>query len=103
MPADTHGPFPFGAARDLLGIARAMFRASSDETRRERLKTIGHQLRLALQLARDSGPGTMGRRAAWSHAEQATAALGDLVADGATVEPLVRAAAGRFSGSRSAR
>lgn len=102
MPADTHGPFPFGAARDLLGIARAMFRATSDDARRERLKTIGHQLRLALQLARNSGRGSMGRRAAWSHAEQATVALGELVADGTTVEPLVRAAAVKFSRARSA-
>jgi hypothetical protein len=51
-----------------------MYRASaSDETRRERLKTIGHQLRLALQLARDPVSGSMAPRAV---RERATGALG---------------------------
>jgi hypothetical protein len=94
MPCDNHGPFPFGAVSDLLGIARALYRASADDAaRRERLEVIGHQLKQALELARKSGAGTLGRRAAWNWAEQGTAGLGELVADGSTIEPLVRAAA----------
>lgn len=96
MPCDTHGPFPFGAVSDLLGIARALFRATADESRRERLVNIGREIRQALDMARRSGPGTLGRRAAWDRAERATAALGELVADGSTVAPLVRAAATRL-------
>ena len=94
MPCDNHGPFPLGAVSDLLGITRALYRASADDAaRRERLEAIGQQLKQALDLARKSGPGTLGRRAAWNWAEQGTAALGELVADGSTIEPLVRAAA----------
>lgn len=94
-PCDTHGPFPTGAVRDLLAITRALYRAAQDQPRRERLTGIGRLLREALDLAR-SGPGTLGRRAAWLKAEEATAALGELVRDGSTVEPLVRAAAARL-------
>lgn len=94
MPCDNHGPFPFGAVSDLLGITRALYRASAgDAARRERLEVIGQQLKQALELAKKSGAGTLGRRAAWNWAEQGTAALGELVADGSTIAPLVRAAA----------
>jgi hypothetical protein len=106
MPSDTHGPFPFGAVRDLLGIARALYRAADGEPRRQaEIQRIGAELREALDLARSSGAGTMGRRAAWAKAERATQALGALVADGCAVEPLVQATAmrlarGRRTGSR---
>jgi hypothetical protein len=96
MPADTHGPFPFGAVRDLLGITRALYRATRDSERQARLESIGRSLNQALELARRCGPGTLGRRAAWDWGERAAAELGQLVADGATVEPLVRAAATRL-------
>jgi hypothetical protein len=96
MPCDTHGPFPFGAVRDLLAIARSLYRATAEVRRRERLTDIGHDLRQALDLARRSGPGTLGRRAAWDRAERATASLGEFVADGSTVELLVIAAAARL-------
>lgn len=94
MPADTHGPFPFEPVRDLLGITRALYRAADGEPRRQaELQRIGLGLREALELARRSGEGTLGRRAAWTKAERATKALGALVADGCAVEPLVQATA----------
>jgi hypothetical protein len=94
MPSDTHGPFPFVAVRDLLGIARALYRAADGEPRRQaEIQRIGTELRDALALARRSGEGTMGRRAAWQKADRATRALGALVADGCAVEPLVQATA----------
>jgi len=104
MPADTHGPFPFEAVRDLLGIARALYRAADGEPQRQaELQRIGLGLREALELARSSGDGTMGRRAAWQKAERATRALGALVADGCTVEPLVQATAARLARGRRTR
>jgi hypothetical protein len=94
MPADTHGPFPFGPVRDLLGIARALYRAAEGEPRRQaQLQQIGLGLRQALDLARRTEEGTLGRRGAWQQAERATKALGELVADGCAVESLVRATA----------
>jgi hypothetical protein len=101
MPADTHGPFPFGAVQDLLAITRALYRASGDEPQRQaELQQIGRGLREALELAKRSGPGTMGRRAAWDWANKGTKALGELVADGTRVEPLVRAVAAKLKRSR---
>ena len=97
MPADTHGPFPFGAVRDLLGITRALYRAADGEPQRQaELHRIGRDLRDALELARRTEEGTLGRRGAWQRAERATKALGDLVADGCAVAPLVRATAARL-------
>jgi hypothetical protein len=77
-----------------------MFKAASDETRRERLKTIGHQLRLAPQLAHDSGPGYDGgavRRGATP--SRPPPLWVNTSPTGATVEPLVRAAAVKFGRS----
>lgn len=92
MPSDPHGQFPFGAVRDLLGIARALYRAADGDPRRQaEIQRIGTELRDALVLARRSREGTMGRRAAWIKSERATQTLGELVADGCAVEPLVRA------------
>jgi hypothetical protein len=88
--------------RDLLGITRALYRAelAADlplvETRCARLQEIGKQYRLALQLA-ESGAGTMGSRAAWTWAEKATAALGEVVASSAELALMVRASAVKLS------
>jgi hypothetical protein len=100
MPCDNHGPFPFGAVQDLLAITRALYRASPQTDRSRRLKRIGEALRASIDLARASGEGTLGRRAAWSKAEAATAELGELVADGVTVETLVVAAAAKIRRAR---
>ena len=88
-------PFPREAARDLLGITRALFRAErakpiADPSRLARLEDIGKRYRRALDMAGKYGPDTMGGRAAFSWAEQATALLGQYVAD---CEPIAVAVA----------
>jgi hypothetical protein len=44
-------PFPTEAARDVLGLLRAMYSAEEDPGRRRRLAEAGHQVRQALKLA----------------------------------------------------
>jgi hypothetical protein len=85
--------FPFEAVRDLLGIARAMWRAESDPVRRAALAEIGRALRDAGDKARQLPPASLGARAALRHAEEATKRLCDLVAGDAA--PIVLAAAAR--------
>lgn len=103
-PATPHGPFPRETVRDLLGITRALYRAElaarpphADRRRVEHLEAIGKQLRLALDLSGRCGAGTLGRRAAWSHAEQATAALGEYVSGALLIDDAVRATASRLT------
>lgn len=89
-------PFPLEATRDLLGIVRALYRAThpTEVIRRRHLARVGAELQEATALAAESALGTMGHRAAWARAEAATRALGELV-DGLTMAaPLVRAAQG---------
>lgn len=100
LPCDIHGAFPRETVRDLLGITRALYRAElaarpphADPRRIEHLEAIGKQLRLALDLATRCGPGPLGRRAAWSHAEPATAALGEYVSGALLLDDAVRATA----------
>lgn len=74
---------PLTVIRDLLGLARALYRAEHaklepDAGVLESLKTIGEHLNLALDLGR-SPPDTMGSRAAWGWAERAATALAALV------------------------
>lgn len=95
----TRDALPLGAVRDLLGIARALYRAelagAGDPVRLEELRRVGEHLKTALELATKVGPGTLGHSAAWSHAEQAVEALGALVADGTTVASTLPATAAR--------
>lgn len=93
-------PFPAALVRDLLGIVRAMYRAelsmpARDTRTLEALQQIGQELRMALDLGR-SQPGSMGYRAAWTWAEQATAKLGAVIADKQPLAPVVRATALRL-------
>lgn len=44
-------PFPTEAARDVLGLLRAMWAAETDPHRRRDLARAGHQVRQALELA----------------------------------------------------
>lgn len=100
-PVPTHSSrhsrevFPVEAARDLLGITRALYRAerdgAGDPVRLEELKRIGERLRMALTMAR-LPPGTLGHSAAWSHADEAIDALGKLVHD-EKLAPIIAATA----------
>lgn len=101
MARDARDPFPTETVRDLLGIARALYRAELAldlplvETRCAQLEEIGKEYRLALKLA-ECSPGTMGRRAAWTWAEKATASLGQFVAGSADLGLMVSATAERL-------
>jgi hypothetical protein len=92
-------PFPTAVVRDLLGIVRALYRAergasSPDRRTLEALEQMGQEFRMALDLGQNAA-GSMGYRAAWSWAEQATAKLGALVTD-MPVAPAVKATAAKL-------
>lgn len=105
MPLSHDDPFPLEAIRDLLGVVRAIYAAAkqSGASRTELVKIakVGKDLADALDLAVSTRDGTMGRRAAWERAEQATRRVGDLVDALTPAEPLVLAARGRVTGVRA--
>jgi hypothetical protein len=88
---------PAEAVRDLVGIARAMHAArkrdGAPEPELEELVAIGKKLKHALALARRTGPNTLGHRAAWANAEDATSRLVRLVDLATPAAELVEAAA----------
>jgi hypothetical protein len=104
MPADTHGRFLRRVVQDLIGLVEVLYRGERDgegnPIRLQQLADIGRTFKLALELAGKCGPGTLGRRAAWDHAENATASLGGFVADDTPIAPAVRAAAARLTRGR---
>lgn len=76
MPND--GQLPVEVVRDLLGIARAMYSAFQGmgpeySTHLHKLSGIGYQLQLALDKAKQGGPGTFAMRSAWLISEKAVA------------------------------
>lgn len=95
MLGRRHGPFPIEAARDLLGLVRALYRAA--QKRGEpgltlaRLEQIGRDLSEAIDLA-TKYPGAVGERAAWRKAEHACHRLGEVVGPFEAVERVVEAA-----------
>jgi len=101
------GPFPFEAVRDLLGVVRAMYAAAkaSGASRSElaKIARAGRDLSDAIELAVSTRPDTVGYRAAWQKAEDATRRVGDFVDALTPAEPLVVAARGRVTGAQSAR
>lgn len=83
MP-DADAPFPFEAARDLLGIARALYvtfkgMGPAYDTHRSKVASIGSQLQRAIEKAQKGGPGTWNQKTAWLMAEKAAQDLGALV------------------------
>lgn len=100
MAWNPYPPLPVGALRDLLGITRALYRATlelepRDEGRLQALQSIGRSLRTALRLS-TAPPGTIDHGTAWAAAERATRDLGDLTR-GEPVGPLIGATARRVS------
>lgn len=90
----------------MVGICRALYAAWKKERvgpiELEELAAIGKDLNEALRLARKTEAGTLGHRAAWSRAEDATRRLGHLVGK---LEPLhltLEAASERALGNRGA-
>lgn len=89
-------PFPAQTVRDLIGIARLLYRtwraASAGDTRLPELVAIGKDLQAALTQAAGSSPGTRRHREAWQLAELATHRLGGLLDAYVAVKPLVASA-----------
>lgn len=96
-------PFPLAACRDLLGVVRALYRATpaDERVRRQRLERIGRSLSMALALA-SSPAGSVGHRAAWQRAEDAVRDLGDLIQLFEQARPVVEAAGLAVVGGRPA-
>jgi hypothetical protein len=92
-------PFPIDIVRDLVGITRVLCRAELAAARPNRrnveeLEQIGQELNLALELG-DGEAGSLGSRAAWVWADQATAKLGELVGN-MQLAPAVRVTVARM-------
>jgi hypothetical protein len=98
-------PFPFRAARDLLGIVRALYASTPPPhaARRAALKRVGLELQQAMELALEAGPGTMGHAAAWARAERATEQLGQIVDSLTPLRPTVEAAVARVRAAPNGR
>jgi hypothetical protein len=101
-PRDTQ--IPLEALRDLLGVVRALYAAWSASgegpIELEALRSIGKDLASALELAGKTRPDTVGHRAAWGRAEDATKRLCELVADVERLQPTIEAGAARVVGQR---
>jgi len=86
-------PFPAQTVRDLIGIARLLYRtwraANAGDTRLPELVAVGKDLQAALVIAKASRPGTRRHRQAWELAEQATHRLGSLLDAYVAVKPLI--------------
>lgn len=94
-------PFPREVVRDLLGIARALYRSEVAKTpidrgRVEQVTQIGLLYKDALALGTRYEPDTIAGRAARIKAERATAALGAFVAESELMAPAVAATAERL-------
>ena len=96
-----HDPFPIEAARDLLGLVRAVYAArvaeGADAVTLAKIAVVGIDLACALELGEAHGPGTLGHAAAWKRAERAATTAEDLVAITDGAEQIVRAAMGRVT------
>jgi len=86
-------PFPSQTVRDLLGIARLLYRTwravNAGDTRLPELVAIGKDLQAALALGAASKAGTRQQRQAWELAEVATHRLGGILDAYVGVKPLV--------------
>ena len=104
MNWNPYPPLPLCAVRDLLGITRAMYRATvlddpRNVCRLQVLEDIGRTLRAVLA-AHGTPRGTIAHLEAWAAAERATQALGELVGESLKLAPLVAATARRVSRGR---
>lgn len=88
--------FPAQTVRDLIGIARLLYRtwhtANVRDTRLPELVAIGKDLQTAATMAAATKPGTRRHSQAWELAEVATHRLGSILDAYVGVKPLVTAA-----------
>jgi hypothetical protein len=86
-------PFPTQTVRDLIGIARLLYRtwraANPGDSRLPELVAIGKDLRASLTIAAATQPGTRRHRQAWELAEVATHRLGGILDAYVAVKPLI--------------
>jgi len=103
VPPKLDEAIPVEALRDLLGICRALYAAWTKSCvgpiELEELACIGKDLVKALELAKATRLNTVGHRAAWSRAEDATRRLGLLVSSVEPLQPAVQAATERVMGA----
>jgi hypothetical protein len=95
MPRDPDRPeptVPLEVLRDLVAIARALYRVETDPVRLQELVEVGKGLREAIQFAK-LGANTLGGRAAPANAAKYTARLCALVDAATPLEPALRAVA----------
>jgi hypothetical protein len=101
MPWQPYPPLPRETVRDLLGITRALYRATDprDVVRLQALTEIGRDFRNALRESRGKHPGTLPHIEAWVAANRATRALGELVAadESQPLAPIVRAVVAKMA------
>jgi hypothetical protein len=108
MPPSRDVAFPVEAARDLLGIVRALY-TSWKASRRPvdelaELESIGRELASALDLARRSPVPSLGHSAAWAKADAATQRLAEIIGADVPLRPALMAASARVqSGAGSPR
>lgn len=92
MTWNPYPPLPIAAVRDLLGITRALYRATlaadPHDGRLAALANIGKSLRAVLGAAR-AHPGTNDHLEAWAAAERATKALTELVGESMRLGPVI--------------
>jgi hypothetical protein len=97
-----HDPFPLEAARDLLGIVRALYAEARSRGASvadlHAIAAVGDDLRQAIALAEAHPPGTLGFSSAWARAERAAGRVGELADALAPAAPIVRAALARVGG-----
>lgn len=103
MSSRRDEPLPYEVIRDLLGFVRAMYRAAkargASRHELEKLARIGKDLTEAIDLGVSTRPGTLGHKAAWARAEEATRALGDFVDAMTPAEPLLETMRAQVIGS----
>ncbi|WP_437905603.1 hypothetical protein WME95_46225 [Sorangium sp. So ce327] len=102
MLSIRHDPFPLEAARDLLGIVRALYAEArargASVADLHAIAAVGDDLRQAIALAEAHPPGTLGFSSAWARAERAAGRVGELAGAVAPAAPIVRAAVARVGG-----
>jgi hypothetical protein len=101
MPWQPYPPLPRETVRDLLGITRALYRATlasdpGDVVRLQALADIGKDFRNALADSRGTHPGTLKHIEAWVAAERAMKALGVVIGEDLLLAPIVKAVVGRM-------
>jgi hypothetical protein len=107
VPPHLTGQVPIASLRDLIGICRALYVAWQAQgmgpVELDELAQVGRDLRAALELARRTKPDTVGHRAAWSRADEATRRLGHLVSALEPLRPTIEAASRRVCAGTGSR